>query len=100
MAGTPEHLAWINMNGRCKPTHERAKDYFARGITVCAEWRSDFLAFYHHIGPRPTPDHSLDRINNDGNYEPGNVRWATRSQQTSNARHAIHPRDPVTGRFL
>ncbi len=57
-----------------------------RGITVCDEWREDFNAFLAHIGRRPSPSHSLDRINNDGNYEPGNVRWATKREQGLNRR--------------
>jgi len=62
----------------------RSYYYINKGITVYDEWLTDFQAFYEYIGSRPTPKHSLDRIDNDGNYEPGNVRWATKSQQSIN----------------
>jgi hypothetical protein len=73
---------------RCtNPKHPNWKNYGGRGISVCDEWRHSFKAFLAHIGPRPSSEHSLDRYpNNDGNYEPGNVRWATRSQQRRNTR--------------
>lgn len=72
---------------RCQnPNHHAYARYGGRGIQVCAEWRKDFAAFLRDVGHRPSPDLSLDRINNDGNYEPGNVRWATRQQQANNRR--------------
>jgi len=75
------------MKDRChNPSHAASRYYGGRGITVADEWRDNFTAFYAHIGPKPSPDHSLDRINNDGNYQPGNVRWATWSQQNKNRR--------------
>jgi hypothetical protein len=73
------------MKGRCKPGgHPR---YSGRGIRVCDEWSRSFAAFYAHVGPRPSSDYSIDRIDNDGNYEPGNVRWATSYQQSRNKTH-------------
>jgi hypothetical protein len=73
------------MKERCNvPTQEAYADYGGRGIAVCKEWDESFEAWFAYMGPRPSPDHSIDRINNDGNYEPGNVRWATREQQQRN----------------
>lgn len=76
------------MRRRCEDPREPAfKHYGARGISVCPEWRDSFQAFVADVGPRPSASYSLDRYpNNDGNYEPGNVRWATQSQQMRNFR--------------
>lgn len=72
----PEYFAWKSMKSRCfNPKHPSFKWYGARGITVCAPWAQSFEKFYFDLGPRPNSDYSLGRINNDGNYEPGNVRW-------------------------
>ena len=60
------------------------KRYGARGITVCDRWRSDFFTFVHDMGPKPSPRHTVDRINNDLGYGPGNCRWATRVEQGRN----------------
>lgn len=81
---TPEYKAWEHMKARCSnPMHPKYKNYGGRGIEVCDRWQ-DFVKFWIDVGPRPSKEHSLDRINNDGNYEPGNVRWATRKQQMNN----------------
>lgn len=85
MRKTPEYGAWRAMINRCADkSHKNWANYGGKGVYVCADWVSSFEAFYLHIGPRPTPSHSLDRIDNDGNYEPGNVRWATRKEQNNN----------------
>jgi len=85
MTDTPEYIAWMEMRRRCLPKHW--KGYADRGIKVCSEWQNDFQAFFSYIGPKPSPKHSVDRYpNNDGNYEPGNVRWATAQQQARNKR--------------
>lgn len=76
------------MIGRCMGRSKNYEDYRGRGIIVCPEWRDDFQCFYEHVGPRPSPRHSLDRINNDKSYEPNNVRWATKKEQSNNRRQA------------
>lgn len=83
-SGTVEHRTWANMISRCmNPTSIGYVNYGGRGITVCDRWR-DFAKFLADLGPKPTPAHSLDRIDNDGNYEPVNCRWAThRNKQTT-----------------
>lgn len=61
---------------------------------MAPEWKDDFLAFMAHIGPRPGPEYSVDRIDNNGNYEPGNVRWATGSEQVRNRRVSTYVQMP------
>jgi len=84
----PEYVAWTSMKNRCtNPNCERYEIYGGRGITVCARWMESYAAFLEDVGRRPGPEYSLDRYpDNDGNYEPGNVRWATREQQRANQR--------------
>lgn len=84
---SPEYVAWHNMIRRCRGTAGglASLDYHLRGITVCDRWQS-FDAFLADMGPRPSLRHSLDRIDNDGNYEPGNCRWATTQEQRANRR--------------
>ena len=84
MTNTPEHRTWGKMLSRCSPKYAQRRNYFDRGIKVCDEWKASFIAFLKHVGKKPSPAHSLDRINNNGNYEPGNVRWATRKEQNAN----------------
>lgn len=92
MYGTREFKAWTEAKQRChNPKNEKFKWYGARGISVCAEWMDDFAAFYAHIGPCPD-DCELDRKDNDLGYQPGNVRWATRSQQVMNRRNTVRLR--------
>jgi hypothetical protein len=87
MRNTPEYGVWLGMKSRCyDPGCNNYKRYGARGISVCKEWRSSFTAFLDHVGKRPSSEHSLDRIDNSGNYQPGNVRWATRMEQRRNSR--------------
>jgi hypothetical protein len=87
MSQTAEYRAWSAMQKRChSPSCKAYRNYGARGIKVCADWRHDFVAFYSHIGPKPEGDYSLDRIDNSGGYELGNVRWSDRSTQNKNRR--------------
>lgn len=84
---TAEYIAWSAMCRRCHtPSDARFAHYGARGIRVTEDWRGPggFVRFLAHTGLRPSAKHSLDRIDNDGHYEPGNVRWATRVEQSRN----------------
>ena len=85
---TPEYSSWANMIQRChNPNHPKFHYWGGRGIIVCHEWRNSFSAFLAHIGPRPSSGLSIDRFpDNDGNYEPGNVRWANQKDQVANSR--------------
>ncbi len=91
-ARSAEYRAWSSMRSRCtKPMNDRYPRYGGRGIRIAPEWlgRGGFARFLAHVGPRPSPQHSLDRVDNDGNYEPGNVRWATRREQYANRRNTV-----------
>ena len=84
---TPEYGAWGSMKNRClNPANANYPEWGGRGIEVHPPWIDDFLLFYRDVGPRPSPEHSLDRIDNNGGYEPGNVRWATKREQRHNQR--------------
>lgn len=84
---TPEYVAWQSMIARCHlPSTGAYKNYGAKGIRVCQEWRSSFVAFLEHVGPCPPNRTSLDRIDPAGHYEPGNVRWASLLEQQRNRR--------------
>jgi hypothetical protein len=85
-AYTLEYASWYTMITRCtNPESISFPSYGGRGIKVCDRWK-DFLVFQSDMGHRPSPQHSLDRVNNDGDYEPGNCRWATRLEQSNNQR--------------
>lgn len=75
----------MNMTERCKPGSKNRKNYYDRGIRVCPRWLV-FENFLADMGEKPAKGLSLDRINNDGNYEPKNCRWATAKQQANNRR--------------
>jgi hypothetical protein len=79
---------WISMRSRCNnPKNKRYYDYGGRGIKVCDRWNESFENFYQDMGDPPSSAHSIDRYpDNDGNYEPGNCRWATLAQQAMNKR--------------
>lgn len=87
---TKEYRVWSHIKGRCRNPRDAAFHlYGGRGITMCEEWASSFEAFVSAVGRAPSPTHSLDRIDNNGNYEPGNLRWATPAQQSRNTRRTI-----------
>jgi hypothetical protein len=80
---------WCNMKARCSnPQHPAYHNYGGRGIGFAPDWQS-FENFLRDVGEPPSPKHTFDRINNDGNYEPGNVRWASRAIQARNTRNTI-----------
>lgn len=88
--GSVEYRTWVGMKRRCSdPKFKDYRYYGGRGIRVCEDWLHSFEAFFAYVGKKPSRAHSIDRYpNNDGNYEPGNVRWATPSQQARNQRRS------------
>lgn len=87
---TPENRLWRNLITRChNPRHKSFRYYGGRGIRVCDRWRESFVAFLEDMGPRPSPEMTIDRIDNDRGYEPGNCRWATAEEQQNNCRKTI-----------
>ena len=90
MTNSPEFVAWKNMRNRCyDPTSISYPNYGGRGITVCERWRDSFENFYSDMGPKPSPKHSIDRKDNNGNYEPNNCRWSTKKEQALNKRNTV-----------
>lgn len=84
---TPEYAIWQAMNARCRnPKNPRYESYGGRGIAICEAWR-DFAKFFADMGARPTPQHQLDRRDNDKGYNPDNCRWATPAEQMVNRRN-------------
>ena len=89
MTLSPEYQAWRSMFKRCNDQNsENYKYYGGRGITICKRWEK-FECFYKDIGDKPTQKHSLDRIDNNGNYYKNNCKWSTPKEQTSNRRTTI-----------
>lgn len=89
----PLYKRWDHIKRRChNPSDKAYKYYGARGITICDHWRFSFVTFLAdliaEIGPQPSPDYELDRIDNNGNYAPRNIRWASRKTQMRNSRRA------------
>jgi hypothetical protein len=87
LSAHPLYGTWLEMRRRCRDKNIPSyRNYGGRGICVCQKWDASFTEFLKDVGNRPEGDYSLDRINNNGNYEPGNVRWATKKQQVKNRR--------------
>jgi hypothetical protein len=84
---TRTYRAWKAIKTRCtNPNQKQWKDYGGRGIRMCQEWTDSFEAFYAHIGPAPSDQHTIERKETSKGYEPGNVRWATKLEQARNKR--------------
>ena len=84
-----EFDVWRSARHRCSnPKSHAWKNYGGRGIRMCDRWAADFAAFLADVGARPSPKHSLDRVDNDRGYEPGNCKWVTRAEQGQNTRRS------------
>lgn len=87
LTGTPEYYVWYSMIRRChNPKDKSWHNYGGRGIQVCSRWRNSFLTFRKDMYPKPSLELTLDRWDNNGNYEPSNCHWVTRSYQQKNRR--------------
>ena len=94
MSRTKVYVAWCGMIDRIENyKNEHFDKYGGRGIAICERWRKSFQAFHEDMGDPPSRRHSLDRINNNGNYEPTNCRWATASEQVRNRRKFKHKKN-------
>lgn len=83
----PLYQSWLQIRSRCRnPKNSRYAYYGGRGIDICDRWFGDFQAFVADMGPRPTPSHSVDRIDNNKGYQPSNCRWADKTTQARNTR--------------
>lgn len=96
-----EYETWWSMIGRCeRETDTNYHNYGARGIKVCDRWRHSFESFLEDMGERPTPKHSIDRIDVNGNYEPSNCKWSSKEEQMQNRRILKNNTTGVSGVYL
>lgn len=96
MSSTPTYASWLDARKRCfRPQNKSYPNYGGRGITMCERWAASFTAFLEDMGEAPA-GHTIDRLNVDGNYEPGNCRWATKAEQARNRRSTVLDDDAVS----
>jgi hypothetical protein len=90
LSNTPEYRAWLDMKSRClNPKHRSYEKWGGRGITVCPRWIASFENFYADVGKRPSSQHSLERDDNNGHYEPSNAGWDTKTMQNRNRGNTV-----------
>lgn len=100
-AETDEYGIWAGIKTRCFNNKTRAYPYYGgRGITMCEDWRNDFSTFLRDMGKRPSKEHSVERRDVDGNYEPSNCYWATWDEQARNRRTRKHNQTGQTGVYI
>lgn len=98
MYRTTTYKTWRSMKERVlNPLNSNFKNYGGRGITICDEWKNSFLAFYRDMGPRPSKNHSIDRIDNEKGYSKENCRWATKTEQSRNQRVCSRNKSGIKG---
>lgn len=98
MYGTTEYITWRNIKQRCyNKNKQHYQHYGGRGIKVCDRWIDSFENFYRDMGDRPSPRHSIDRINTNGDYSPENCRWATPEQQAATKNLSKRSKSGVSG---
>ena len=101
MSTTRQYNIWRAMIGRCNnPKHPAFKNYGGRGIVVCPQWRESFIVFWEDMKGGYEDDLTIDRINNDGSYEPGNCTWSTYMEQSHNRRAKVNSKTGICGVYL